>query len=531
MESYHKVSSSTAYDDKIESTARHHVEVYRRRKHRQQQTISEGYHSGLELPKGASRAISDRMERWEADKVQYSSESQYLRARLEYLEDIVKLQRDTVERPLRRTNADLEVKVERLQNQINIVAGQLDTQSKELAAAESRAETAEQTARATAMTERSERDRIISVHEQHLAAERRANASEVDRLTAELKITESNLACTPSQATTPQGSNRTHQREEKLKLETLNNELRKSLSEKEQSIEALQTRLRQVEDQVTISEDTEEHLCLLKVWEILSKMTHDTDRYKGGLRAAVAQMELGGIDRSSARPKGIVSTPPTSASLRKWVNSLLLLSESIADMVGEGRSYSVAILKKVLEAHQHALEVGNEKERSTASMKALEKQRLNEVERDRDEERKLFARERERMKSEAGALRKSFNELQVRAQRNLSTIDSDTQTMASFSQAATIYTQTAASADPVFDQLKTDMEFKDAQISDLNLSIATRDSSIYSLQEQRERFLNFIFDTKSTDDTAPGIHQRLEHGSPKRPSELAQESTLEFISR
>eukprot|EP01060_Flectonema_neradi_P040582 TRINITY_DN9307_c0_g1_i1.p1 TRINITY_DN9307_c0_g1~~TRINITY_DN9307_c0_g1_i1.p1 ORF type:complete len:553 (+),score=143.54 TRINITY_DN9307_c0_g1_i1:79-1659(+) len=526
----------------MESTAKHHIEVYRRKKKHQQQqqqqqqqyqphSTASNFSTGGDSPKGASRAITDRMEKWEADKVQYSSEAQYLRARLEYLEDIIKLQRDTVERPLRRANSDLEIKIERLQNQLNIVAGQLDTQAKELAAAESRAEAAEQAARTLAVTERSERERIISVHEQHLAAERRANASDLDKLTTQLKSAENDLACSTSQAVSPQGISRTYQREEKIKLEAHNSELQKSVIEKEQTIDALQTRLRQVEDQVTISEDTEEHLKLLKVWEVLSKITHDTDRYKGGLRAAVAQMELGGIDRTSARPKGIVPAPPTSASLRKWVNSLLSLSESIADMVGEGRSYSVAILKKVLEAHQHALEVGNEKERSTSTMKALEKQRLNEVERDRDEERKLFARERERMKSEAGALRKSFNDLQVKAQRNQSTIDSDTQTMASFSQAATIYTQTAASSDPVLDQLKTDVEFKDAQIADLNLSIATRDASIYSLQEQRERFLNFIFDTRMVDDNAIGLHQRLEHASPKRPSELAQESTLEFLSR
>ena len=518
-------SAFAGFDPEKEELAKRHIEVYRRKKHRSKSPVL--------VQRDLSIAIRERVGQWEAEKGLCTTDLHYAQARATYLEDIIRLQRESVERPLRKQNNTLEAKLETMQNQLNLVVSKMELQATELHAKDATIAELKEDKQMLMDTTKDERSRLISMHEKHLAAEKRVFDAETERLTTELRTMGSELETTqrrPSHAS-PSNSRLQWMREEQTKREAEVTKLSESLEKKDAELREAQDKLRLLETEMVIAGGTLEHDNFVKMWECLSGLILDTDRQRAGLKTAVSQLELCSIGRQPGKAKPIPPMPQQGETLRRWTDSLALLCSTTSDEAGDGRSYSVAVLRKVIEAHQSSIEVSAEKERVAAGMKGIERQRLSEIERDRDEERRLFVKERERLRSEAAGLKKSMGELQANSKKFMGqTIDSNAQTETSLGALAESYTQTVATAgDPQLSLLKTDVDIKQGTIQDLSRSVDTKDATIRSLREQRERFLSFIFETAPEREEVGSPKQIETHSSPHRPNEMAQVSTFEYM--
>eukprot|EP01064_Diplonema_japonicum_P038078 TRINITY_DN9117_c0_g1_i2.p1 TRINITY_DN9117_c0_g1~~TRINITY_DN9117_c0_g1_i2.p1 ORF type:complete len:535 (+),score=162.58 TRINITY_DN9117_c0_g1_i2:218-1822(+) len=525
LDSYMPVSSSfSGYDPQMEGLAKKHIEVYRRKKNRSGSPVL--------IQRNVNNAVEDRMSKWEAEKGSIHNNQQYVSARLEYLEDIIRLQRDTIERPLRREKADYESKIEIFQSQLNVVAGQMEVQAKRLTECKGQLHQAEQKVSETENCAKEERERLSNLHDMHLNAEKRANEAELERVKQELRVSQSLLES--HQSTLKPSSplvTRNPWKEENAKLEALIEELSDTISEKDKEVHHLTEKVKLLEGDTRINDDTPEHTGLLAAWETLSRFITHTDRQKAGIRTAVSQLQLTTVNRAPRKPKPVPARPLPGDPLLKWVEAMSTLAAVASEEGTDGGSYSVSVLLKVIEAHKSSLDTAAEKEKEAMGMKGLDRQRLVEIERDRDEERRLFNREREKLKAEMNALRKNHHELQLRSNKMLATIDTDAQTDASLGVLAETYTQTAwDGSDPVMTRLKSDVDVKQHAIQDLTRSLDSRDNTIRSLREQRERFLSFVFDNAVDDHHHTSGTRPHTHTSPRRVSELAQLSTFDFVT-
>ena len=529
LDAYMPLSSPYAgYNPEKEELTRKHVEVYRRKTNRS--------NSPVLIQRDQSKEIRERVGKWEAEKSFYTTDVQYAQARLQYLEDLIKLQRDTVERPLLRHRQEMEAKVETLQNQLNIVVNKMETQGRELAAKDETIEELRRDKQQQVAAAKDERAHLSTLHEQHLRAEQRAAEAEIKGLKAEISDLEATRQAGRTPVTgSPANSRIQWMRDEAVKKEEDNDRLKQELQKRDEEVRSLQDTVQKMKTEVAITDGSLEHHNFVTLWGSLEGVVADSDRQRAGLRTAVAQLEMCSIGRQPGKAKRVPEMPKSGESLRVWSDALRALAATASEEAADGRGYSVTVLRRVIEAHQTSLEVTAEKDRAAESYKGLERQRLAEIERDRDEERRLFLKERERLRSEVSGLRKTMSELQTKGSKLMNaTIDSNAQTETSLGALAESFTQTTATAhDPVLSRLKTDVDIKQSTIQDLSRSVETRDAQLRTLREQRERFLSFIFDATSADDPLPASPQTVETHtqSPRRPTDLAQISTLDFLTQ
>eukprot|EP01063_Lacrimia_lanifica_P009453 TRINITY_DN16457_c0_g1_i1.p1 TRINITY_DN16457_c0_g1~~TRINITY_DN16457_c0_g1_i1.p1 ORF type:complete len:535 (+),score=252.32 TRINITY_DN16457_c0_g1_i1:90-1694(+) len=528
LDSYMALSSPySGYDPRMEGLAKKHVEVYKRKKSRASSPVL--------VQRNVNTAISERMGQWEAEKGTFASDLQYAQARLEYLEDMVQLQRDTVERPLRRQNKELETKVQTFQNQLNVVGAKVDEQVKHLAAKDEIIAALKKEKESDAKDYQLEREKLQELHKEHIAAERRANEAQVEKVAAEHRAAMEQLEmmqARPSQSGSPSPS-RVAWAQENVKLSNTIAQLNEKLEQKDSAIRDLETNLVLLKTETAVEEGSEEDRNLHHAWDVVTGLLTDTDRQRAGLRTAVAQLELTSVGRIPSKSKAPPQKPLPGATLLKWTEALAMLVALAADEAGDARSYSVSVLRNVIEAHQKAIETAAEKDRAAAALKDLDRQRLIEIERDRDEERRVFMKERERMRHDAVNLKKNMHELLQKSHHNLNaTIEMDVQTEQSLGCLAETYTQTGADGggDGVSVGVgaggKSVVQTQQATaIQELEKQVESKNHMIRELQDQRQKFLSFVFAPAGKATTQDS------YGVPGRSSELAQISVQDFLQQ
>eukprot|EP00659_Diplonema_papillatum_P011883 gene11883-18322_t len=385
--------------------------------------------------------------------------------------------------------------------------------------------------------ERRERQRLVAHHEEHLRAERDLSRVTIEKKAAELETLRRDLEASLSQreASSPVnswGGGGTRVREESQHLEHVAASLSAALEAKDREIDSLTDRINTLVEGTTVENGSAEHASFTAVWTTLETLLTDTERHKAGLATAASQLALRNVSFPVKKTKPPPPMPPPFSTLAAWGKAMEDVASLASGVSADGRSYSVHVLKKVITSHEAALEAAAEKERAASVAKGLDRQRLAEVERDRDEERKLFSREREKLRAEAGSLKKNFQDLQQKAMRpHYSLVEAFAQTDSSLGSISNSYTQTAWDAQTAGHLPQhADFNAKQLTIQDLTRSIEQRDHDIRRMREQRERFLSFVFEPAQKLAPLPSSAQAASSPVPaNRPSPTAEDAAAQHI--